>query len=98
MDRVIFMYRTPILATVIALLLSATPARTQSREDRQMMADIRMLQQQTQQLQVMLNTLTEALQTVSQKISQHSQQLDLQAEGSRKTFADLKLLSDNISG
>jgi tol-pal system protein YbgF len=96
------MYRTPLLVAIVALLLSAPPALTQSREDRQMMADIRMLQQQTQQLQLTLNTLTEALQTVSQKLSQQlsqqSQQLDQQTEGSRKTFADLKLLSDNISG
>jgi len=91
------MHHMPILA-IVALLLSATPARTQSREDRQMMADIRMLQQQTQQLQVTLTTLTEALQTVSQRLSQQSQQIDQQTEGSRKTFADLKLLSDNISG
>lgn len=83
------MYRLSSLAIAVPLLL-ASPAAAQSREQRQMMADIRMLQQQTQQLEVTLGTLTDALHTVSQK-------LDLQVDVNRKTFADLKLLSDNIS-
>ena len=95
------MYRPLALALALSLF-AAGPVVAQSREQRQMMADIRMLQQQTQQLELTLNTtlittnttlntLTEALRTVSQK-------LDQQVEANRKTFADLKLLSDNMSG
>ena len=87
-------YRLFSLAIAVPLLL-ASPAAAQSREQRQMMADLRMLQQQTQRLEVTLGTLTDALQTVSQKLDA---KLDAQIYTNRKTFADLKLLSDNISG
>ena len=87
-------YRLFSLAIAVPLLL-ASPAAAQSREQRQMMADLRMLQQQTQRLEVTLGTLTDALQTVSQKLDA---KLDAQIDTNRKTFADLKLLSDNISG
>ena len=83
------MYRIFVLA--LTLVCTAGPTMAQSREDRQMMADIRMLQQQTQQLELTLNMLTDTLRVLSQKI-------DDQVESSRKTFADLKLLSDNVSG
>jgi tol-pal system protein YbgF len=89
---------------VLALLSVGTagPAMAQSREDRQLMADIRILQQQTQQLELTLNTLTATLtatlQALSQRVDAQSQKVDGQLEANRKTFADLKLLSDNISG
>jgi tellurite resistance protein len=51
------------ICTIVAVLLvAAAPSSAQSREQRQMMADIRMLQQQTQELQVAIATLTQALQ------------------------------------
>jgi len=55
-----------------------------------MMADIRMLQEQTQQLQLTLAGLTDAIRAVSAK-------LDEQAGASRKAFADQKLLVDTIT-
>ena len=42
-----------------------TPAAAQSREQRQMMADIRMLQEQSQQLQNLLGSIAEALKAVN---------------------------------
>ena len=49
-----------------------------------------MLQEQTQLLQNMLGTLTEALKAVNAR-------LDQQADANRKTFADQKLLIDNLT-
>jgi tol-pal system protein YbgF len=55
------------------------------------MADIRMLQEQNQQLQLVLVTLGDTLKALNAK-------LDDQATTSRKQFADQKLLIDNLSG
>lgn len=85
------MRRSPVLPLTLAFvaLLTATPGAA-DREHRQIMADIRMLQEQTQQLQLTLGTLAEALKTVTSK-------LDEQAVINRKGFADQKLLVDNVS-
>jgi tol-pal system protein YbgF len=81
-----------ILALACAALLIVTvPAGAANREHQQMMADIRMLQEQTQQLQAMLGTLTETLRTVTAKI-------DEQSGNNRKAFADSKMLVDNVAG
>lgn len=88
------MFRPVIALTTGAGLLlaaAAAPAGAANREHQQMMADIRMLQEQTQQLQLMLGVLAEALKTVTAK-------LDDQAGGTRKAFADQKLLVDNVAG
>lgn len=94
-------YRMSLLAALVAGFL-VSPLLAQSREDRQMMADIRMLQQQTQQLELTLNTLTGTLNTLTGTLTATlralSQKVDEQLEANRKTFADLKLLSDNTSG
>ncbi|HOC17384.1 MAG TPA: tol-pal system protein YbgF [Vicinamibacterales bacterium] len=83
-----------LLASIAALSLlsaGAAPALAASKEQQQMMADIRMLQAQTQALQLQLAALTEALKTVSAKI-------DEQGGATRKAFADQKVLVDAISG
>jgi tol-pal system protein YbgF len=54
------------------------------------MAEIRMLQEQQQQLQQMMGALAETLKTVSTKI-------DDQTAGNRKAFADQKLQIDNVA-
>jgi len=78
-----------LLTLAFVALLTATP-RAVDREHRQIMADIRMLQEQTQQLQLTLGTLAETLKVVTAK-------LDEQAVTSRKAFADQKLLVDHVS-
>jgi tol-pal system protein YbgF len=80
-----------LLAGFVALGPLAGPAAAASREQQQMMADIRQLQEQTQQLQTVLQTLTEALRTVVTR-------LDDQAGVNRKAFADQKLLVDSLAG
>jgi tol-pal system protein YbgF len=75
----------------IALLLSsfASPLSAADKETRQMMADIRMLQEQAQLLQNTLGSLTDVLAAVNKR-------LDEQAEVNRKAFADQKLTIDTL--
>jgi tol-pal system protein YbgF len=75
------------------MLTLVSPAAAQSRREMQMMADIRMLQEQTQQLQQQLSTaidqLTATLKTISARV-------DDQAAATRKSFADQKLAVDQF--
>ena len=86
------MMRTVIGAlTTGALLVGlAMPAHAANREHQQLMADIRMLQEQSQQLQLVLASLADTLKSLNAKI-------DDQSTASRKQFADQKLLIDNLS-
>src|SRR5437870_4462848 len=71
-------------------LVAAAPAAGANREHQQLMADIRMLQEQAQQLQNLIGTLNETLKAVNAR-------LDDQANANRKAFADQKLIIDNQS-
>jgi len=79
-----------VLAVLVVATVVSVPASAANREHQQMMADIRMLQEQTQQLQLTLAGLTDAIRAVSAK-------LDEQAGASRKAFADQKLMVDTIT-
>jgi tol-pal system protein YbgF len=72
-------------------VLFAPPAHAADREHQQMMADLRMLQEQTVRLHLMLGTLDETLQTLLTR-------MDTQADDTRRAFADQKLLVDNVTG
>lgn len=79
---------------VVAAALAVTtsmPMEAANREQQQMMADLRMLQQQTQALQVQLAALTEALRAVSTR-------MDEQVSASRKATADSKVQVDGVAG
>src|SRR5437867_8931800 len=79
-------------AFVLAVLLvgAAVPASAANKEHQQLMADIRMLQEQTQLLQNLLGQFNDALKAVNAR-------LDQQAEATRKTVADQKLAIDNLT-
>jgi tol-pal system protein YbgF len=80
-------------AFVLAALVAsgAAPAEAAAnKEHQQMLADIRMLQEQNQQLQQTLGTLVDALKIVTSK-------LDEQSTSSRKVAADQKLLIDGLA-
>jgi len=79
-----------LLAALILLVAFVNPATAANKEHQQLMADIRMLQEQAQLLQTMLGTLNETLKAVNAR-------LDQQADASRKTAADEKLLIDNLA-
>jgi tol-pal system protein YbgF len=84
-------HRSFVLAVTLALGWAlAAPAAAANKEQLQMMADIRMLQEQAQQLQLLLGSLTEALKTVNARIDQ-------QTETNRRAFAEQKLGAENLS-
>src|SRR2546423_4340306 len=81
-----------ILGALLAgiLLAASSPAYGANKEHQQLMADLRMLQEQTQMLQNLLGTFNETLKAVNTR-------LDQQVETNRKSFADQKLVIDNLS-
>jgi len=81
-----------LIAVVIGLLVvgAAAPASAANKEHQQLMADIRMLQEQTQLLQNLLGQFNEALKAVNTR-------LDQQTEANRKLAADQKLAIDNLT-
>ena len=75
---------------VVVMALSAAPASAAAnKEHLQLMAEIRMLQEQNQQLQALLGTLQDTLKTVTTKI-------DEQSAAARKAMADQTLAVNNI--
>jgi tol-pal system protein YbgF len=80
----------PLLGVLLLVPSLALPAHAApNREHEQMMADIRMLQEQSQQLQQLLATLAEAIKGVTARI-------DEQSGVTRKAFADQKLQVDTV--
>ena len=85
--------RIPVFALLllcVAVALSM-PASGANREHQLMMADIRMLQEQTLELQSRIAETAQALKTVTAK-------LDEQTGTMRRSFADQKVLADNLAG
>jgi tol-pal system protein YbgF len=85
--------RHRIAGVLLAIALASaavTPASAANKEHQQLMADIRMLQEQAQILQNMIGSLNEAIKAVNTR-------LDDQSNAVRKAFADQKLLIDNLS-
>ncbi len=80
------------LASLLAVIIlaAASPARAANKEHQQLMADLRMLQEQAQLLQNLIGSVTEAIKAVNTR-------LDQQGETTRKAFADQKLVIDNLS-
>src|SRR6185436_11810841 len=86
------MKSTFLLTTLLALvaLSGARPAAAANKEHQQLMADLRILQEQTQLLQNALSSVTEALKAVNSR-------LDQQAEATRRSVADQKLLVETLA-
>ena len=85
--------RGVIVTCVLAASLAGVPgqASAQNRERQQIMADLRMLHEQTMRLQLQIATLDESLQ-------QLTSQLAAQAEATVRAFADQRLLVDGVAG
>ncbi len=77
-------------AVLAVVLMGTTPAAAADKAHQQLMAEIRMLQEQQQQLQQMMGAMAETLKTVTTKI-------DDETGANRKAFADQKLLIDNVA-
>src|SRR5580765_4018093 len=83
-------FRIAAAALTLAVLVVPRPAAAANKEHQQLMADLRILQEQSQQLQNMVATLAEAIKAVNARIDQ-------QAETDRRTAADAKLLIDTLT-
>ncbi len=75
---------------VASVLLAPTLAHGADREHQQIMADIRMLQEQNSRLQLLMASLDDAL----QQISVH---MDAQGEATRRAFADQQLAVNSVA-
>ena len=82
-----------LIALVLAVL-AATPLSAANKEHQQLMADIRMLQEQAQLLQNMLGAMTEAMKAMDARLDQRLDRLNGVAV---KGFADQKLTLDNLT-
>jgi tol-pal system protein YbgF len=84
----------PLGLFVAVVLLLSFPATTTleaaNKEHQQMMADIRMLQQQNTRLQAQLAAVTKLLESVAARLEE-------QSAASRKSFADQKALTDTMT-
>jgi TolA-binding protein len=84
---------TLTLGTALIAAFAASPSAA-DKETRQMMADIRMLQEQSQELQNALGTLTSSL---TEALKAVGARLDQTAESTRKSLADQKTTIDTLS-
>lgn len=83
-------YRGFVVGVALLVTIGWTaPASAANKEQLQMMADLRMLQEQAQQLQILIGALSESLKAVNTR-------LDQQAEVNRRAFADQKLGADTL--
>jgi len=86
--------RAPVRAgAALGVLLAAAlvaPVGAANREHQQLMADIRMLQEQNQQMQLTLAQLGDVLKTITTR-------LDAQQDTARKAFADQRLVADALA-
>jgi tol-pal system protein YbgF len=82
------------LALPAALLYLVSPAAAQNREHQQMAAELRLLQEQTQQLAITLAAVNQAL---AESVKLLNARMDADTDALRKGFADQKLLIDNMA-
>ena len=80
----------PLLGSIMLSLALSQPLTAQSDEERQIMADLRILQMQTQELALMVATLTKALDDMALSVTD-------QAAVNRQSFADSRLLVDTVA-
>ena len=84
-----------LVALALPLSLSvASPAAAQNREHQQMAAELRMLQEQSQQLAITLSTLNQVL---AESIKALNARLEDSNNVLKRAFADQKLLIDNMA-
>jgi len=75
---------------MLVALLVARPASAANKEHQQLMADLRILQEQSQLIQNAISTLTEAIKAVNTR-------LDQQAEANRRDVANQKLIVETLA-
>ncbi|HYB94996.1 MAG TPA: tetratricopeptide repeat protein [Vicinamibacterales bacterium] len=91
--RIVMRLGTSVLGLGVLLSVTTAPAAAQSRREMQMMADLRMLQEQTQLLQ---QQLTSAIEQLTSTLKTINGRIDEQNAQTRKSFADQKLAVDQF--
>ena len=87
-------YRLTTIIFTIGLLATGTTTFAQSREQRQIMATLQILQEQTQQLAITLAALQQSL---DQSVKQLNTRIDETNNAMRKGLADQKITIDGIA-
>jgi len=87
--------RKTILIVLLSALAGAAPARAQNREHLQMAAELRILQQQNQEL---ANTLAQVIQLLNETTKALNTRIDQTNEAIRKGFADQSLTLNAAAG
>jgi tol-pal system protein YbgF len=82
--------KSTLLPLTVACLMFAVPSSAADKTHQQMMAEIRMLQEQQAQLQQMVRGLADTLKVMTSAIEE-------QTAANRKGFADQKLIVDNVA-
>ena len=80
-------------AIVALLFLTSSPTAGQNREHQQMAAELRILQEQNQQL---LNALTQALTQLNETVKTINSRLEASDANLKKSLADQKVIVDNV--
>lgn len=82
------------LGGILLAVCATAPVAAADREHQQIVADIRMLQEQTQQIALAIATLADALKATTVRLDQ---KLDQQSDAARKVTADQKLILDAVA-
>mgnify|MGYP001204215838 CR=1 FL=1 len=87
--------------SVICLLVAPENLLAADREHQQIMADIRMLQEQTTRLQILMASLGEALQdlpvAIDEKIERIDAKFETHADSARRAFIDQQVSIDSVA-
>src|SRR5690348_3576411 len=78
------------LSAVVALSISAVPVLAQSREQQQTLAELRILQEQTQKLQQSVNSLADQVKELRDNLKAVNTRIDAQSDQSLKNTADIR--------
>jgi tol-pal system protein YbgF len=83
-----------VIGVLLLALVPAAPVAAQSREQRQMMATLQILQEQAQQLAITMTALQQAL---DDSVKALNARIDESNNATRRSFADQKLAVDNVA-
>src|SRR5580692_7850999 len=90
--------RLLLVGLATALVVGAgSPARAQSREQQQTLAELRILQEQTAQLQQAVNLLVEQMKELKDSVKTVSSRLDAQSDQATKNTADIRDVITTLS-
>ena len=89
--------RQAVITAAVALAITATPALAQSREQQQTLAELRILQEQTQKLQQSVNVLADQVKNLKDNLQTVNTRIDAQNDQALKNTADIKDVLTSLS-